>query len=67
MLREQGIIAREYVYPLTNDFECYQDFNTAGVKKTPVAAYLAQRVLPLPLYADLTLENLDRICDIILK
>lgn len=60
------IIARKYFYPLTNDFECYADMPTAGADKTPIAKHLADCVLTLPLYADLSLEDVDRICDIIL-
>ena len=67
MLKEHDIVARKYFYPLTNDFECYKEFPTAGAEKTPVAKYLADRVLTLPLYADLTVEDVNRICDIILK
>ncbi|MBR5513520.1 MAG: DegT/DnrJ/EryC1/StrS family aminotransferase [Ruminococcus sp.] len=66
-LAENDIIARKYFFPLTNSFECYEDYPTAGTEKTPVAAYIADRVLTLPLYADLTAEDVDRICDIILK
>lgn len=66
MLSEQGITARKYFYPLTNSFECYRNYPTAGTEKTPVAQHLALRVLTLPLYADLALEDVDRICDIIL-
>ena len=66
-LMEQGITARKYFYPLTNSFECYRHYPTAGVEKTPVAQHLALRVLTLPLYADLSLEDVDRICDIILN
>lgn len=66
-LKEHDITARKYFYPLTNSFECYADLPTAGKEKTPVAAYLADRVLTLPLYADLALEDVDRICDIILE
>ncbi len=66
-LAENDIIARKYFFPLTNSFECYADYPTAGTEKTPVAAYIADRVLTLPLYADLTVEDVDRICDIILK
>ena len=66
-LAENDIIARKYFFPLTNSFECYKDYPTAGTEKTPVAAYIADRVLTLPLYADLTAEDVDRICDIILK
>lgn len=35
--------------------------------KTPVALHISKRVLTLPLYADLALEDVDRICDIILN
>ena len=65
-LAEQGIGARKYFYPLTNSFECYRNYPTAGTEKTPVAQHMALRVLTLPLYADLSLEDVDRICDVIL-
>lgn len=65
-LSEYGITARKYFYPITNSVEAYEDLPTAGAEKTPVAAYLADRVLTLPLYADLALEDVDRICEIIL-
>lgn len=67
MLKAENIVARKYFYPLTNDFDCYRDLPTAGVEKTPVAAHIADRVLALPLYADLSLSDVDRICDIILN
>ena len=65
-LKERGIVARKYFYPLTNGFACYQDMPAAGEDKTPVAKHIANRVLTLPLYAGLTVEDVDRICDIIL-
>ena len=66
-LAEHGIGARKYFYPLTNSFECYRDLKTAGAEKTPIATYLADRVLTLPMYADLSMENVDQICSIILS
>lgn len=66
-LRENGIVARKYFYPITNSVEAYADLPSAGAEKTPVAAFLADRVLTLPLYAGLALEDVERICDIILK
>lgn len=64
-LKENNIISRKYFYPLVNDFECYKKkFN---LNETPVAAYIADRVLTLPLYSDLDLEMVDKICNIILK
>jgi len=66
-LAEFDIGARKYFYPLTNSFECYRNYPTAGTDRTPVAQHIALRVLTLPLYADLPLEDVDRICDIVLK
>ncbi len=65
-LKAQNIVARKYFYPLTNGFACYQGMDTAGEEKTPVAMHIARRVLTLPLFAELTEEAVDRICDIIL-
>jgi dTDP-4-amino-4,6-dideoxygalactose transaminase len=64
-LKAENIYARKYFYPLTNSFECYK--GRFDVEKTPVAKYVADRVLTLPLYADLALDDVDRICNIILK
>lgn len=65
-LFEKNIVARKYFYPITNGFECYKDMPTAGTEKTPAAKHLSDCVLTLPLYADLSLEDVDRICNIIL-
>lgn len=66
-LKDQNIIARKYFYPLVNSFECYKDCDFYGTDKTPVAKYVSDRVLTLPMYADLTEAEVDRICDVILK
>lgn len=64
-LKNNNIYARKYFYPLTNSFECYR--GRFDIEKTPVAKYIAARVLTLPLYADLSLDDVDRICNIILS
>lgn len=66
-LAEIGVGARKYFFPLTNSFECYRSYPTAGVEKTPVAQHIALRVLTLPMYADLSIKDVDRICDVILN
>lgn len=63
-LAEQGIGARKYFYPITNSFECFH--GKYDVNETPVALHISKRVLTLPLYADLALDDVDRICEIIL-
>lgn len=64
-LKENGIGARKYFYPLTSEYECYRGYPTAGGEKTPTAAYYADRVLTLPMYADLSSDDVERICSII--
>lgn len=64
-LAEQGIGARKYFYPLTSTFSAFH--KKYNVMKTPVALHISKRVLALPLYADLALEHVDRICDIVLS
>ena len=66
-LKQHDIIARKYFYPLTSSFACCAGLPTAGADKTPVAEYIAQRVLTLPLYAGLAAEDVNKICDIILE
>ncbi|WP_097027906.1 DegT/DnrJ/EryC1/StrS family aminotransferase [Clostridium peptidivorans] len=65
LLKSENIYARKYFYPLTNEFECYKNKFDCG--QTPIAKYISDRVLTLPLYADLSLEDVDTICDIILR
>lgn len=64
-LANNGVYSRKYFYPLTNTFDCFH--GKYDVYETPVALYISKRVLTLPLYADLALEDVDRICNIILQ
>ena len=65
-LGEQNIVARKYFYPITNSFDCYKGRAGFDPDATPIAKYIAERVLTLPLYPDLAARDVDRICDIIL-
>ena len=64
-LATEGVHARKYFYPLTNDFACYRGREGFDSSCTPVANYVASHVLTLPMYADLPLEDVDFICDIV--
>ena len=65
LLSEHQIYARKYFFPITNEAKCYAE--TYGDACVPVARSAAQNVLTLPLYADLSIDDVDRICDIILS
>lgn len=64
-LLENGICARKYFFPLTSDFECYRDLTYGGGYKTPVAKYISDNILTLPIYAGLDLDIVEKICNII--
>lgn len=62
-LAKEGIGARKYFYPLTNEFECFN--GRFDVSETPVARHISKRVLTLPMYADLPMDVVDKVCSII--
>ncbi len=62
-LLNHDILARKYFYPIVNEYDCYK--GKYNVEDTPVAKYIADRVLTLPLYSDLSVEDVDKICKII--
>lgn len=64
-LKQEEIYARKYFYPLTNEFDCFH--GKYDVNDTPVALHISKRVLTLPMYADLSIEDAERICNVILK
>lgn len=62
-LKKQGILSRKYFYPLTNDCDAYGYHG----EETPIAKYVAEHILCLPIYADLSPDIANQICDIILN
>lgn len=62
-LEKKGIHARKYFYPAVNDLECYRKYAKSG---TPVAHQTAARILTLPMYEELELDEVDRICNLVL-
>jgi len=64
-LEVHDIHTRKYFYPLTNTYSAFHGKYNA--LETPVALQISKRVLTLPMYADLALEDVDRICEIILS
>lgn len=64
-LEREGIGARKYFYPITSAFNCFHGkFDPAA---TPVALHTSKRILTLPMYADLAMEDVDRICEAVVR
>jgi dTDP-4-amino-4,6-dideoxygalactose transaminase len=60
-LTKYNVIARKYFYPLCSQFECY-DYD---VNETPVALDISDRIICLPMHANLDVKEVSQICDII--
>lgn len=59
-----GVGARKYFYPLISDYACYCSIYSSD--RTPIAKLASSQVLTLPMYADLAIEDVDCICDVVL-
>ena len=64
-LKAEDILARKYFWPLVSDYGCYREQYDSA--QTPTAKKISSRVLTLPLYPDLAIEDVERICGIILR
>ncbi len=64
LLMTEDIVARKYFYPLVSS---NKEFGEDLSNLTPKAKEFSENVLCLPLYAHLAKDDINKICDIILK
>jgi len=64
-LRQEGIYARRYFYPLISDLPIYQHYPSALADNLPEASSVSSKVLCLPMYSQLLLEDVNSIISII--
>ena len=63
-LKGYNIFTRRYFYPLICDYPCYRSI--AIQDPLTVARSVTERILTLPIYYDLSLDDVETICDIII-
>ncbi|MBQ9205352.1 MAG: DegT/DnrJ/EryC1/StrS family aminotransferase, partial [Treponema sp.] len=66
-LKENNILGRRYFYPLISNFPVYRGLESARAENLPVATKLAEQVLCLPMYADLTDDDVARVIEVVRK
>ncbi|SDH61772.1 DegT/DnrJ/EryC1/StrS family aminotransferase [Propionivibrio dicarboxylicus] len=66
-LKDNGINARRYFYPLISDFPMYRGLPSAVRSNLPVAAKAAEQVLCLPIYPSLSDEAVERVINLIIE
>ncbi len=60
-LKEQGIFARRYFYPLLSDLPMYSSCPSAASANLPNATRVARQVLCLPIHQDLSEADVERV------
>ena len=63
--KSHNIYSRRYFYPLISTFPPYRGLSSAKGENLPVATKLAESVICLPIYADLEMKEVERICGVI--
>lgn len=64
-LRDRGVLARRYFFPLISDFPMYRGLTSASPSHLPVASRIATQVLCLPIYPGLSDTDLEMIIGIV--
>jgi dTDP-4-amino-4,6-dideoxygalactose transaminase len=64
-LRDCGIFTRRYFYPLISEFPMYREMASSSISNLPNATVAAQKILCLPIYPELSDEEILRIVSII--
>jgi dTDP-4-amino-4,6-dideoxygalactose transaminase len=62
-LKEYNVFARRYFYPLICDYPCYRNVSVQDELRN--SRIITKRILTLPTYYDLSIDDVERICCII--
>lgn len=60
-MRDNGIYARRYFYPLISEFSTYHGLPSANRENLPIATKMAESVICLPMHHAVADEDMDRI------
>ena len=64
-MRDEGVVARRYFYPLISDFPMYRGLPSADSSKMPVARAASDQVLCLPIYPALQDADVERVAALV--
>lgn len=64
-MREHGILARRYFFPLISEMPTYRSLPSSVAANLPVASRVTQQILCLPIHADLSPADRQRVIDLI--
>jgi dTDP-4-amino-4,6-dideoxygalactose transaminase len=62
-MRSKNVYGRRYFYPLISTFSVYRGLESADPSKLPIAHKIADRVICIPLYAEMSEEETGRVIE----
>ena len=66
-MRSQNVLGRRYFYPLISTFSTYRGLESAAPKNLPNAHKMADSVICLPMHHELSVEDIHRVLELIVK
>jgi len=66
-LKKKNILSRKYFYPLCSNYEFYKKLKNADRSKLPIANFVADNILCLPMYGGLNAVQIKSVCNNIKK
>ncbi len=60
-----NVYTRKYFHPLCSEYTCYRQLNSSSPANLPAANVIGRQVLSLPMYGDLTEDDVRKICAIL--
>ena len=60
-----NVYTRKYFHPLCSDYTCYRQLNSSRAENLPVASLVGKQVLSLPMYGELSENDVRKICTIL--
>jgi len=66
-MRDKGILGRRYFFPLISELPMYRKLPSAAPENLPEAQKAAKQVICLPIYPDLSMDDVERVCEAIRK
>jgi dTDP-4-amino-4,6-dideoxygalactose transaminase len=63
--KKYRVFTRKYFHPLCSDYSCYKQLPSANPANLQVARKVSKEVLCMPLYGNLKLDEVEKICEIL--
>ena len=63
--KNYNVFTRKYFHPLCSDYTCYRQLNSARAENLPVANVIGKQVLSMPMYGELSENDVRKICAIL--